>query len=250
MSRATASARQVVLPPATYVVAPVRDRLDLTKNLVAQLCEHGGFDEIFVFDNGSLDATLKWLRSPSVLSAGVMSFARPEATIYEMWQEGLELSRKMAPKAGANVAFLNNDIAFGPRFLQRMSRALRGNNDVDVVYPDWNGAGASRRGTTPTTGTAADGGMCGFAFMVRAERCPDFDTRYQIWAGDDDLVAAVIAAGHKVARVNGLSCEHLDGGSQTVKTQMERGVNFDFEADLALFAEKWGRSPRQGHRNR
>lgn len=238
------------VPRAKIVaVVPVKDRFDLTTDLIRQLRQQGDCDEIVVCDNGSATRTRNWLASQNDLTV----FDMADAGIHEMWNRGIDHAlERHGPRT--RVAFLNNDLKLGPAFLRTLSEAFDHHRELNAVCGNYD----SRTADTDivlTTDICAGrydgtGGFAGFAFMVRGEW---FSTGYRFpedmkwWCGDNDLVATITRADvhrgmddrpSKAAIVTGAHVEHLDGGSQTSKAA---GSEFtrQCQADIATFRRKW-----------
>lgn len=196
----------------TYVVIPVKNRLDLTTAILDQLKEQGGYDEILVFDNGSTDGTDAYLDTQDIASV----YDAAGAGIYNLWNQGLKEAQNLAGGGPCNVAILNNDLILGDHWLETMAREMRGSNALAVCgnYDGRNGPAVQQ-----TTSTFKDGGFAGFAFMVRGECMgsvvPYFDEAYTWYFGDDDFINEIHKAGCWAGLVTTAAVEHIGGGSQT-----------------------------------
>jgi GT2 family glycosyltransferase len=225
----------VAAPVPTFVVLPVKDRLDLTRQLVEQLVEDGGYETLFVLDNGSTDGTAAWLRGRPA-NAGVEVVGAPDLRIYGLWNLGIRVARARRPRC--NIAFLNNDLRISPGFLRRLSAVLRSTPDLWAVSPNYDGR--SLRGLQYVRSTFKAGGLAGFAFMVRGEVFDrfTFDEGFSWWYGEDDFVARIIAAGGRVGVLGEAKVEHIAGGSQTIRYTGE--VLAAIERDRRRMWSKWG----------
>lgn len=220
------------------VAIPVRDRIDLTRRVVGQLRDMGGFDHLWIYDNGSTDGTAAYLRAVGAEDERVSIHDATGLGIYEMWNDALAAGAAL----GAYVCLLNNDLDLPANFVTSLTDALRGaGDDVWAVYPDPNAAPGSvaTGGLTRTRGTKRHGGLTGHAFMVKGRAflagLPYIDTAYRWWCGDDDLVAKIEATGHVAARVDGLPCYHInEATAQTLAWTDDAKV-----ADLARFQQEW-----------
>jgi GT2 family glycosyltransferase len=219
----------------TFVVIPVKGRLDLTCPLVTQLAEDGGYETLFVLDNGSTDGTWDWLhrRSPPT---GITGVAAPGLGIYEMWNLGVRLARAREPLC--NIAILNNDLRIGPRFLARMAAGLRSHADLSAVSANYDQRAVD--GIAYVRSTFKRRGLAGFAFMARGEVFDrlSFDEGFRWWYGDDDFVCQVEAAGGRVGIVGEAIVDHLGGGGQTVRYTSE--VLAAIARDRRRRWAKWG----------
>lgn len=234
-------------PAPTYVVIPVKDRHDLTQPLLDQLAEQGGYEAVFVYDNGSVEPAAEALKLPE----NVEVIDAEGLTIHEMWNAGI--LRSLTRSARCNVAILNNDLILGDQFLEGLAWHLRLRQQVLAVCPNYDGRtfDAGMRQVVGTAGGRNDGtgGMSGFAFMVKGEAfaagLPKFDENLKFWYGDDDLTRNIEAVGGAVCLVRDITVEHIGNGSQTSShgTQKRLGTP-ELERlvaeDKTYFEKKWG----------
>lgn len=223
--------------PAVSVVIPVKDNFEMTRALIGQLFEHGGYDDMLIFDNGTTDPEMvEWLAAQDVADV----FDAKGASIHEMWNAGIEES-KARHKGRADVVFLNNDLRLGEGFVVRMSAGLRSDPSLCAVSGNYDGRRGS--GVIPVHGISAgrmdgSGGLAGFAFMCRSDFLDTyrFPTEMRWWYGDNDLCLSIEAAGGWYGVVPDALVDHLDGGSVT-----ERPADWDeiIEADKRAFLAKW-----------
>ncbi len=218
----------------TFVVIPVKERLELTRRLVDHLEAEGGYDELFVLDNGSCDGTAAWLRHRSV-DTRITPVDAAGLSIYGLWNLGVRLARTRHP--AGNIAILNNDIRPGPQFLDRLAAGLRSRPDLWVVSPNYDHRPV--RGVEYVRSTFKRGGIAGFAFMARGEVFDEisFDEGFRWWYGDDDFVAQVRARGGRAGIVGDATVEHIGGGAQTVR--YTPAVLADIERDRRRMWAKW-----------
>ena len=232
---AASSNGAVTAGPPVFVVVPVKDQTRHTRGIVEQLAVQGGYDRLFVLDNGSSQETAAFLARCDG-QAGVEVIDAAGWPLHDMWQEGVDRAR--ARSATCDVAILNNDLRLGPRFLASLSASLRSDPALWAVSPRYD----DRRikGIEYVSGTFKDRGLAGFAYMVRGEAFDHvaFDRRFHWWYGDDDLVAQIEARGRKVAITGATWVEHVDGGSQTL--QHVDGIGPQLAADRARMLRKWG----------
>lgn len=223
----------------TTVILPVKDRLDLTSRLLNELKDQGGFDRVVVFDNGSERKTRNWLQSQQWFD----TFDAAGASIHEMWNAGIAESLVMHPRV--NIAFLNNDLELGPRFLPGLAEALRSDPYLAAVSPNYDGRTGPTR-VIPVHGIAAGkedgtGGLAGFAFMVRGELFRETGYRFPEWArwwfGDTDFALTCDALGLKLGVVRDTTVTHVHGGSQTSRPDW---WDEQIKQDEAGFWAKWG----------
>jgi len=218
----------------TYVVIPVKDQLPLTRNIVAQLGVDGGYERLFVLDNGSTDGTTEWL----ALQQGrgrLEAVTAPDLGIYALWNLGVRLARDRTPEC--NVAIFNNDLRIGPRLVVRLAAGLRSAPDLWAVSPNYDRR--SIEGVQYVRSTFKRQGLAGFAFMARGEIFDTvaFDQGFAWWYGDDDFVAGIEAQGGRVGIVGDTTVEHIGGGAQTVR--YTRDTLTAIERDRRRMWAKW-----------
>lgn len=230
-------AAQVGVRP-TFVVIPVKDKLELTKALVEQLREQGGWDGLFIYDNGSGAQTKEWLKAQYDLE----SFDAKGAGIHQMWNAGI--NEAMRRSGGmCDVVFLNNDLILGHDFCSGMVEALHSGPWMAVSgnYDGRDGAGEVQQ----VTGICAEkydgtGGLAGFAYAVKSElfsagyRFPE-DCKW--WFGDNDLVLTMDMMNLKYGVATGVAVEHLGAG--TAGNWQDKKWSAQLAQDQAAFARKW-----------
>lgn len=221
---------------AVSVVIPVKDNLELTRRLISQLNEQGGYTDILLYDNGSTDPKMvEWLAGQDV--ADVFDASDADG-IHVMWNRGIEEAQRR--HGSVDVVFLNNDISIGPMFVQRLVAWMRRSRAVAVCgnYDKRRGVGVQ-----PLQGICANrydgsGGLAGFAFALSAEwlEAWRFDEDFRWWYGDNDLCLSIEATGGWYGMVLDARCEHVGGGSQTATPD---GWDDIVTADREAFEAKW-----------
>lgn len=230
-----------------FAVIPVKDRLALTKSIVQQLRDQGECEKIIVLDNGSGGKTKAWLEKQDDL----VVLDCPDLGIHEMWNQAAEWVIKYGEqRRNVNIAFLNNDIRIGPRFISHLSEALRSCKDLVAVSGNYDGrtseSGDLYLRTEEICANRYDGtgGFGGFAFLARGEW---FQSGYRFpevcrwWFGDNDLLLASQAAGGHCGIAYGAEVEHLDGGGQTAGDPLWTRFSDQLEQDRKAFELRWER---------
>lgn len=209
----------------TTVAIPTLGESPYLQQLLDDLLEQEGFDELIVMDDRPIEVAvaMDFLHQPRV---AIWHRSRWEGRgFYATWNEAWHHAARRGAQfnCASQVVLLNDDISIPPYFVERLVKALRSDDDCWCAYPDW------RLGLhsddvarfvdqikpvvlTPTQGTYKHGGMWGCAFALKAEilndPLPPIDEQFAIWAGDDDLVKQIDLAGKKTCRVEGLALEH------------------------------------------
>jgi GT2 family glycosyltransferase len=224
---------------AVSVVIPVKDNLEMTRDLVGQLVNQGGITDVLLFDNGSTDPDMvEWLAEQT--EATVFDASESEG-ISQMWNAGIDeaLTRHHGL---ADIVFLNNDIRLGPRAIRRLIAGLRSVPQMQAVCPNYDGRPGT--GVSPLKGICAgrydgSGGLAGFAFALRSEWIASgfrFDEDMAWFFSDNDLCLQIEKAGGWYGMVHESRCMHIDGGSLT-----ERPPDWDERTalDRKAFEAKW-----------
>jgi len=199
----------------TYVVIPQKSKVHLTIDLCKQLYRQGDYEGIYVFDNGSSQPELAKTRTFAE-GKKIEVLDAVGKNIHQMWNEGVQRIRKDCD-GPCNIAILNNDLRIGPHFLARQTTALRADDTLLAVCPNYDKRKGS--GVQYVKGTWGMGGMSGFAFMFKGESFEGdpFDENFKWWYGDDDFALRIMDIGGKVGLVYGATVEHIGGGGQTAK---------------------------------
>ncbi len=233
-------------PAPTFVVIPVKGKHDLTRDLLEQLHEQGGYDQIFIFDNGAHDDPV-----PTDFLAYKNLTVIPSAgkTIHQMWNAGINEALNRARRC--NIAILNNDLILGDDFLEQMAKGLRCHPQLISVSANYDKRDCPEF-VQAVKGVAAGrddgtGGWAGFAFMIRGEAfeagLPKFDEQFELWYGDNDFVLNIDRMGGVYGIVRDAHVEHIGGGSNTSGDGMKRLATPELEAmverDRVKFEKKW-----------
>jgi GT2 family glycosyltransferase len=223
------------------VVVPVRDNLHLTQSVVRHVLEsEPAVSRLYVFDNGSRDGTLDWLRGAERTDPR-LSARESGDNIYGMWRQGWEdalcdLGDDLA------VAIINNDITLPYGALSELARALRDDERLWLVSPDPDRPlEAEVDATAPVRrvhGSYRHGGMLGWCFVVRGDcaRRVDWRTDYEWWYGEDDLVYNIERLGGEIGRHTGVPCLHQQEATMRLHPELEEAKGRDY----LLFTSRWG----------
>lgn len=222
-----------------FVIVPVKDQLDMTRDLVEQLRGQGGWDGILIYDNGSGAATKEWLKAQRDL----LVFDAKGAGIHQMWNAGINEALRRSGGV-CDLIFLNNDLVLGDRFCQGLVEALASGPWAVV------GANYDSRlgdGVEPTQGICAErydgtGGLPGFAFAAKSEFFNAgyrFPTDCKWWYGDNDLTLTMDRSGIPYGIAIDVAVKHIGAG--TAKDWSNKKWSAQLEADRKAFARKWAR---------
>lgn len=229
------------LEPRNFVVIPTKGKVPkLLKALLRDLERQGGYEEIFVIDNGCTGDIRAWLHAQDLATVVEM----PDVGIHEMWNAGAALAQSRYPRY--NVAYLNDDITISDGFVEGLAEGLAADDKCVMVCPNWNDTQAVS--TIPLQGIAAAGkgsrGLCGWAFMVRCEffevagfRWP---TEMKWWFGDNHACLVADRLGLWYGMVPTVSVVHVDGGGKTGNwddPEMQRQLAADQAAFQAIWAD-------------
>jgi GT2 family glycosyltransferase len=240
---------QVGFPGVKNVaIIPVKDRLDLTSQLVHQLREQGETDEIIILDNGSGKKTKNWLSSQKDLTV----FDMPDVGIHTMWNKAADYVMGQGRSRNINLVFLNNDVSLGPNFVSGLTQTLRSEKTLIAVSANYDGREivGEFEETDQICGARYDGtgGFAGFAFAVRIEFFTSgykFPEECMWWNGDVDLINMIRYSGGKVGISSRATCEHLDGGGQTAGDPVWSKFREQTQKDKEAFNARWEKILKQ-----
>lgn len=232
-------------PQYTAIVIPVKDRLDLTRQVVHELRIAGNYNDLIVVDNGSGKATRNWLSSQEDITALDM----PDAGIHEMWNTAAwHALEKSGQRRNTNIVFLNNDLHLGENFVANLVTALRSDGRLAAVSGNYDGRSIEGpyQEVTEICANRYDGtgGFAGFAFAVKGEWLQSgyrFPEECKWWFGDNDLMMAIATARWKAGIAANAHCEHLDGGGGTAGDPLWERFQKETELDRIAFDKRWAR---------
>jgi len=187
------------------VAIPSRARVDELLVLINFLKTYGHGD-VVVYDNGYSD------EHHERISSVVETVDARGWKFYKMWNDAWQTAYDSKFDA---VVLLNDDIELHPESIEVTLNILMSNDSRGMVGMNYRrplDAGCDMSaGFKKTKGTYKDGGIWGCAFAVRAaalEKVPLIDERYNIWYGDDELVANMQRAGYETGIALGAPVLH------------------------------------------
>lgn len=212
--RAVVESRRSRERTPVVVGIPVKDRHELTANLIAHLePQLRDDDEILVLDNGS-DVSAEVALDQAVVDT-LAVFDTTGENISTQWNRILA----EAQACGFHAVILNNDIEVGSDFLDALALALDDTPDAWIACP------ADKRG------------MTGWAFAVHKD-CPlTFDEQFEWWCGEDDFAFQVASKGKGIVQVQ-VECRHLHPNESTYSDPERLTLAGE---DQERFRAKWGR---------
>lgn len=190
-------------------------------------------DKVYILDNGfppeDIKPILQTIKNSLVINCHGKS-------IYDMWNLGQDIAH--SEFGDHYTAILNDDIAIQQGTLTKLAEVLDSYEDIGAVCPDYTTLQASDSPRVEyTTSTFGNGGLAGFAFMIRSSLQIRVDPHFKWWYGDDDLVGAIESAGMRVAILRGVPLAHIQGfSSRLIQTEID---NMIFE-DRIYFNNKYG----------
>lgn len=225
----------------TVAVIPTALESALLGELLLELVDQN-IDQVFLFDNSTTQDAEDVLDVFDYAPRNIEVIPALGERLYAMWNRGWELALRYSKGYPVNVAFLNDDIAIGSHFIDTLGTWLRSDEKWWCVYPDYNALifGVTSETITATTGTFKDGGMCGWAFMIRGELLraplPAIDEHFVWWCGDDDLARQITMHGGLIGRVNGLGLRHVGSASARNHPELD-AIGWE---DMARLQRKYG----------
>lgn len=232
--------------PQVNVIIPTIGKDRMVVDLLQQITEmdDDAVRQVIVFDNGMDQATkdlCNFFPNIRVINAY-------HKNIYEMWNMGVK--EVLATHPNDYIAILNDDLLLvSDKFFTKLVEPLDMMDDVWATCGNYDVPGYAMGKYRDiedfyryTTGTYKDGGFAGFCFAIKGHAylkgLPLFDTRFNIWYGDDDLVHNIHKLGKQTTMSNLALVEHLNGGSNSFGDR-SRFSNEENAKDTEIYMKKW-----------
>lgn len=229
---------------------PVKNQLHWTAPLVEHLLLGDQVDQVWVYDNGSVDDTRDWVMHRRETSLRLHYNDAAGLGIYQMWNVMVSTASQLGDQC--SLAILNNDIRLPIDGLWHMDRMMRA-EDYKLVavdpsrpaihtrsIPFFDGVLTEPVDTHVQEVTGKD--RIGWAFMIAAEWWKDepyaIHPDYQLWYGDDDLYRRTEQRGGKIGWCRGIGCDHAIE-STTRKELTNDQIDAITEKDRDLFYGMW-----------
>lgn len=242
------------LPPTVVVIPTIRKHGELGLLVREDLLTDETVTAIVILDNGHQEAGVRALKALEDENPRVLVFG-DGGRLYGLWEHGLQHALDLSGGEDVNVLFLNDDIrlpALGTAEI--LAKRLRGDWRLWITYPDYNAAVAGRRisgieqlPVRYTAGTYKDGGMCGWAWMLKGEArtkggLPALDGGgFEWWCGDDYVAHLVHGQGYEQGRVVGLPVHHEGEGTSSLPEFRDRTEAMK-QRDRDRYRELFGRN--------
>lgn len=210
---------------------PVKDNLKWTAPLVTQLLLGDEVDEVWIYDNGSKDATKYWIQTQQQIWARLKYVDAKDMRFYEMWNHMIKTA---ADIGGVKLAMLNNDIRLPHMALKTMADNM---GKYTIVTIDTTRSSFQPIEDVHVNKISGWWYRVGWAFMVNADFWKNekfaVDPRFNLWYGDDYLYRRTLERGGLVGTMVGVGCDHAV--SQTEFPDKEAKT----AEDKALFDSLW-----------
>jgi len=161
-------------------------------------------------------------------------YAQVFGGVYQAWNLGIEIALQHDADW---CCVLNDDIVLEPYGPHRIAEMLKDRPDVWIAGFDYERHKFEK--LREVEGTYRQHGVGGFAFMIRPEVGLRYDTRFNWWGGDDDLVWTCLERGGKAVVVEGVHVQHPDGGNTSGRHYPD--LIAGIAADRELLLEKHGK---------
>lgn len=185
---------------------PVKDNLKWTAPLVMSLLLADEVDEVWIYDNGSKDATKYWVKHQQQLWARLKYFPAGDMRFYEMWNDMIATAANIG---GVKLAILNNDIRLPHMALKTMADNM---GKYTIVTIDTTRSSFQPIEDVHVQKITGWWHRVGWAFMVNADfwKGQEFavDPRFNLWYGDDYLYRRTLERGGLVGTMVGVGCDH------------------------------------------
>lgn len=216
----------IVAIPTRFEVDMIIDMYHTIKNEV---------DEWLIFDNGLPIEEYEKLTTIPVSILGA-----EDQTIYQMWNRSWKIAKTYYQFP--NLFIVNDDVAMIPNTVTALATILRSTPDLGVICPNYTrplSDGIGNNDIEYVTITHGQGGLAGFAFMLRAELDIQYiDEKFSWWYGDDDFLKQVNLAGYKAAMAKQIPIYHV--GARSSSKLLEDGIGPKIEQDRLYFNAKYG----------
>lgn len=229
---------------------PVKNKIEWTAPLVEHLLLHDELERVWVYDNGSTDDTIVWIKNRQRIDPRLSLIEVPGLRLYDIWNRAIKDANTFCFKnEKCNLAILNNDIRLPPYAIRDMTALAReGNFQIAAVDPTrtglytfsigwWDLSRALPPPIEPYCEKMHLGDRIGWAFVVATEFWKDEE--YAIhpdfvhYFGDDDLYRRAMERGGNACVVRGIGCDHAES--------VTGGVNVEvWNKDEETFRRIWG----------
>lgn len=155
--------------------------------------------------------------------------------VHQAWNYGMDVALQ---RRADWCCVLNDDIKLAPGAIKLAALTLRQRPDVWLAGFDY--VGHEKVRLRDAIGTFRQGGIGGFAYMIRPEVELRYDERFNWWGGDDDLIWTCLHRGGRAVVVEGANVQHPEGGNTSGRhfPELMEGVGRDRE----LLMEKWSKA--------
>lgn len=192
--------------------------------------------DIIIIDCSSDKTGLRIARKFSFNLTPITVIVR-KGTIYENWNEGLEVGREKHPNA--NFLIVNDDILIPTDAIETFEKFVKDNTlclvpETPTRYHYENYVNTVFQTKSKPTKTTITEWMSGFVFYL-TKKCVDeigyFNTNYKVWFGDTDFEDRIKKVG-KIEKIEGLYVYHY--GSKSYKYQSKE-VQEQISKDRELY---------------
>jgi GT2 family glycosyltransferase len=209
----------------------------MVHDLLDQLVAQNEFDKIFILDN--TDSNIKY-NLFKYQNDKLELVSTTGLKIYEQWNLGFSMAKNYFPDS--YVVVLNDDLILRcDNFLSKLVSPLIEDENVWASCGNYD----SRISEYPyidIEGTYKNNGFAGFCFalskLIDFNGEDIFETNYNWWYGDDDLVHSVHKYGKRVVMSIEALMTHIDNGSKSVDDNTPE-FNEMVGKDHIYYMNKW-----------
>lgn len=160
------------MTPKIYILLPVHNRRETTQTFIQCLMKQTFVDyELILIDDGSTDGTAEMVKG--YLPAVTVLRGTGEWWWAGSLQQGLDLLTQRRVDDSALILFINDDVTFGPRYLEQAVDVMRERKGSLVLSK----AGGANGGDIIETGVVADLRRLSFVVSGSADRINCLPTR-------------------------------------------------------------------------
>jgi GT2 family glycosyltransferase len=215
------------------VLTLTHNGLEHTKKAIQSVFEQDIPTKMFVFDNGSTDGTIEWLRSAGDRDNIIYMDCKPENLgVSRGWNEGLtELFRKFE-----HVLVINNDVVLPAWFYGELLA-------YDVPFVTGVSVDDITRIVDPPPEEPLQPAPDFSGFLIRREawiKVGPFDEAMRLYASDADYHIRACQAGIPLMKANVPFYHERSSTLRNASPEERQQINQQADSDRTVFLNKWG----------
>lgn len=215
------------------VAIPVKNNLKWTAPLIESLLLGDEIDELWIYDNGSIDETKKWIDHRIRTDSRLKYIDATDWKFYSMWNHMIITAANMG---NVKLAILNNDIRLPHMAIKTMADNM-GIYKISVIDKERRSFDLIENVNTKKIPWWQ---RAGWAFMLDADFWKDepfaIHPDFILWWGDDDLFRRCESRGGEICAMVGIGCDHAISASDS---EYQGDKHLDTQKDDETFKRLW-----------